>query len=101
MQSINPTKRRVLIIDDNRNIHNDYRKILDSRTPSVESSAALNAFFDEEPFEKDDPMMVPLNIEIDSALQGQQGLEMVKQAVADGRPYSLAFVDIRLSLIHI
>ena len=96
MQSINPTKRRVLIIDDNRNIHNDYRKILDSRTPSVESSAALNAFFDEEPFEKDDPMMVPLNIEIDSALQGQQGLEMVKQAVAQGRPYSLAFVDIRM-----
>src|SRR6185312_12690910 len=34
--------------------------------------------------------------EVDSAFQGQEGLEMVRKAVAEGRPYPLAFVDVRM-----
>src|SRR5581483_9534765 len=34
--------------------------------------------------------------EVDSAFQGQEGLEMVKQAAANGRPYAMAFVDVRM-----
>ncbi len=33
---------------------------------------------------------------VDSAYQGQEGLEMVKKAVAEGRPYAMAFVDVRM-----
>jgi PAS domain S-box-containing protein len=34
--------------------------------------------------------------EIDSAYQGQEGLAKLEQSLAEGRPYALAFVDIRM-----
>jgi PAS domain S-box-containing protein len=34
--------------------------------------------------------------EIDSAYQGQEGLEKIKQALAEGKPYAMAFVDVRM-----
>ena len=33
---------------------------------------------------------------IDSAFQGQEGLAMARQALEEGRPYAMAFVDIRM-----
>jgi two-component system cell cycle sensor histidine kinase/response regulator CckA len=33
---------------------------------------------------------------LDSAYQGQEALEKVKQALAEGRPYAMAFVDVRM-----
>ena len=36
------------------------------------------------------------NFEIDSAHQGQEGVAMVQQALAEGRPYAMAFVDMRM-----
>ena len=86
--------RRILIVDDNAAIHADFRKILsggvDSTTSLKESRAAL---FGEGPSEPD-----KLNpaYEIDSAFQGQEALEMVRQAMRDGRPYAMAFVDVRM-----
>jgi PAS domain S-box-containing protein len=37
-----------------------------------------------------------VQFELDSAYQGQEGLEKVRQALAEGRPYAVAFVDIRM-----
>jgi PAS domain-containing protein len=37
-----------------------------------------------------------ITFEIDSAFQGQEGLECVLRAQAEGRPYALAFVDVRM-----
>lgn len=34
--------------------------------------------------------------EIDSAFQGQEGLERVQQALAGGRPFAMAFIDVRM-----
>ena len=34
--------------------------------------------------------------EIDSAYQGQEGVLLVKKALEEGRPYALAFVDVRM-----
>lgn len=34
--------------------------------------------------------------EIDCASQGQEGLECVRKAIADSRPYTMAFVDMRM-----
>ncbi len=36
------------------------------------------------------------NFEIDSAHQGQEGVAMVHQALSEGRPYAMAFVDMRM-----
>ena len=37
-----------------------------------------------------------MDFEIDSAYQGQEGLEMVEQALREERPYAMAFVDVRM-----
>ena len=37
-----------------------------------------------------------MSFQLDSAYQGQAALEMVEQALADNRPYALAFVDVRM-----
>ena len=85
---------RILIADDNEAIHADFRKILCgsvSSTSSLQESRA--ALFGEECAETD--KLNPV-YEIDSALQGQEALEMVRQAMRDGRPYAMAFVDVRM-----
>lgn len=84
--------RRILIIDDNRDIHADFRKILLS-TPSVEvqMDQAASALFGESSRLVERP-----EFELDSAYQGQQGLAVVQEANAEGRPFALAFVDMRM-----
>lgn len=84
---------RVLVIDDNPAIHQDFQKILST---SSEASANLRelqaAVFGEE------TPSAPLacDFRVDSASQGQEGLELVRRAKAEGRPYALAFVDGRM-----
>ncbi len=40
--------------------------------------------------------MDELVFEVDSALQGEEGLEMVSRSIQEGRPYAMAFVDVRM-----
>jgi CheY-like chemotaxis protein len=87
-----PKNGRILIIDDNPSIHDDIRKILAGRK---EQNAALDnnkalLFGDEIPEPEQS------RFEIDSAYQGKEGLDRVQQAGADGRPYAMAFVDVRM-----
>jgi len=97
MQSLNSSSRRILIIDDNQNIHDDYRKILDSRGGERrEEPASMVAFFDEPAPQENQDAPAPFHVTVDSALQGQEGFAMVKKAIAQANPYSLAFVDIRM-----
>ncbi|MES2571502.1 MAG: response regulator [Verrucomicrobiota bacterium] len=83
---------RVLLIDDNAAIHEDIRKILTGpkRNPSL--AAAESVLFDAPPA----TASLLAKFEIDSAYQGQQGLEKVLEAVGTGRPYAMAFVDVRM-----
>jgi len=83
--------RRILIVDDNEAIHKDFRKIFGAGSASGAAlEAAEAALFGEEASSNG------AGFEIDSAFQGQEGLEMVRKAVAEGRPYPLAFVDVRM-----
>jgi len=84
------TTYRVLIVDDNQAIHDDLRKIL-----AGEASGPEQLLEDEELLFNTTPIRTS-RFEIDSAYQGQQGLAMVDQAVAEERPYAMAFVDIRM-----
>lgn len=81
---------RLLMIDDNRAIHEDYRKILtggdDTRTSAAE--AAL--------FGEPQPTVSRPTFDVDSALQGRDGVELARRALLEGRPYSVAFVDMRM-----
>jgi signal transduction histidine kinase/AmiR/NasT family two-component response regulator len=84
--------RRILIIDDNRAIHEDFRKILGGMGQGANAlDAAEAALFGEA---KDLPATA--GFELDSAYQGQEGFERVKKAQLEGRPYAMAFVDVRM-----
>jgi|LakMenEpi03Aug12_release.lakeMendotaPanAssembly.Ray.scaffolds.fasta_scaffold25911_10 CheY-like chemotaxis protein len=80
---------RILIIDDNREIHEDFRKILNPENESQAFNEIYSSLFGKEQKENH-----PLKYQIDSAYQGKEGLEMVKQALKDEKPYALAFVDV-------
>jgi len=85
--------QRVLIIDDNQAIHDDIRKILRSDTSA--SSAMLDGMEAQLFGDITEPETKRV-FEIDSAYQGQEGLDKVKEALKTGRPYALAFVDVRM-----
>jgi two-component system, NtrC family, sensor kinase len=90
-----PSHARILVIDDNPSIHDDFRKIL---APVNHGRAALDEaealLFSDDTETAAMAEMKPF--EIHSAFQGQEGLQMVVQAQEEGRPYSLAFVDVRM-----
>jgi signal transduction histidine kinase len=88
-------KRRILVIDDCEAIHQDFQRVLCPRPPAgVEELARLEAaFFGSAPAEAPAPGDL---FELDAAFQGEEGLARVRAAVREGRPYSMAFVDIRM-----
>jgi two-component system sensor histidine kinase/response regulator len=89
---------RILVVDDNRSIHEDIRKIL---CPQVSDSAAAVAELEAELFGNAPAATTPASrttatFALDSAYQGKEGLELVRTATAAGRPYAMAFVDVRM-----
>jgi two-component system, cell cycle sensor histidine kinase and response regulator CckA len=93
MMSTEPqANRRILVIDDNASIHEDFRKILAGATAvQADLEAAEAALFGV----SEEPTRVS-GFQIDSAFQGREGLELLRQALRASRPYALAFVDIRM-----
>jgi len=85
------SNRRILLIDDMPSIHQDFRKILAPALPTRSALGASKAalFGDEVP-----PAEEPF--ELDSAHQGQEGLERVRDSLRADRPYAMAFVDMRM-----
>ena len=84
---------RILVVDDNPAIHTDFNKILHeggNRTGHLETAEAI-LFGDV----NDGPSELEA-FELDSAMQGREGLEMVRKAIEAGRPYATAFVDVRM-----
>lgn len=81
---------KIIVIDDNKSIHRDFIKILN--TESFEELDKLNMeLFGESAIKSDLPQF-----EIDVASQGKEGVALIKQALDQGIHYALAFVDIRM-----
>ncbi|WP_411826344.1 response regulator [Luteolibacter sp. AS25] len=82
---------RILIVDDNRAIHEDFRKILslDVRSSSFDREEA-DFFGSEQPPAEGSPF------DLSFASQGQEALELVEDSIAKERPFSVAFIDIRM-----
>src|SRR5579862_2839764 len=87
-----PVNSRILLVDDNPAIHEDFRKILlGSAKGRTELDAMESVLFD--------TPHIPVNVtsfELESAYQGKEALEKVKQAIKNGKPYAMAFVDVRM-----
>jgi signal transduction histidine kinase/PleD family two-component response regulator len=86
-----PVPRRILIVDDSRAIHDDFGKILggNKRAATVGADEA-------ELFGLPAPGAVAHRFELDSAYQGEEAFAMVGRALAEGRPYAMAFMDVRM-----
>src|SRR5437660_939535 len=85
--------RRVLVVDDNRAIHDDFRKILGGNTGggSAELLAAERLLLGEALAATPRP-----TFQIDTALQGEEGVARVQQALEEDQPYAMAFIDMRM-----
>ncbi|MEC8556539.1 MAG: ATP-binding protein [Planctomycetota bacterium] len=83
---------RILIVDDNEAIHEDFHKILKSR--ETKSRAVQDAFFGDTLGAPSDSLTT--DFELESALQGELGLQTLLKAQEEGRPFDLAFVDMRM-----
>ncbi len=97
MQNIDNSKleqpnRRVLVIDDNPAIHNDFRKIFASSRMDTSLTKMESEFFGEPSSETE----YNFYVELDAALQGEIGVEKVSVALQEERPYAVAFVDMRM-----
>lgn len=83
--------RRILVVDDTASIHGDVRATL--AIPSTDDALEQLEW---EVLGTKSASSTAIEYEIDSAYQGQEGLERVSEALAEGRPYALAIVDIRM-----
>jgi len=84
---------RILIVDDNRDVHVDFRKILCPPRATARQLDALEAALFGEPAASPASQV---SFTLDSAHQGQDALAMVQAALAAGTPYAMAFVDMRM-----
>lgn len=83
---------RILIVDDNTTIHEDFRKIL---SPTDFGETDLNmiesAVFGDEQTSKSMPPF-----ELAFAAQGDGAVRLVEMGLQQGRPFALALVDVRM-----
>jgi len=81
---------RILVVDDNAAIHDDFRKILlgHRRNAQIDQMEAII-------FDAPAPAPAPV-FELHSAFQGEEALEKVTAAKAGGVPFAVAFVDVRM-----
>src|SRR5579875_1885404 len=83
---------RILVIDDNRAIHEDLRKILvggSQENDNLLSDEQLLFGYPQAP-------TTLTQFQIESAYQGQDGLARVREQLEKSEPYALAFVDVRM-----
>ncbi|HYO55577.1 hybrid sensor histidine kinase/response regulator [Archangium sp.] len=82
---------RVLVIDDTPSIHQDFRRLLSVGEGDTSLADLRTTLFGTHP-----PRPKGYRFEVDSAFQGEEGLQRVGAALKEGRPYALAFVDVRM-----
>jgi diguanylate cyclase (GGDEF)-like protein len=89
--------RRVLVIDDNSAIHQDFAKILSGDLHGGDAAADAAMSEIETLLFGDKPALRTQSLfEVEFALQGEQGVDMVRAARLQGRPFAMAFIDMRM-----
>lgn len=83
---------RILIVDDNPDIHDDFRKIL--RVSRVEEDTLDR--MTREIFGRSARAVPRWDFALDSAYQGAEAVARVEAALSGGQPYSVVFLDVRM-----
>lgn len=84
---------RILVVDDDSNIHNDYERCFERMAPVAPELRSLEAELfgvveDEEPED--------VEVELVHAYQGQDAVELVREGLAQGKQFPVAFIDMRM-----
>ncbi len=92
--------RRLLIVDDNKAIHEDFLKVLSQKKnlEAIELDNLERELFgdDNEASGFHDKWLSQIDYEIDSAFQGEEALDKVRQAAQEQCPYALIYMDVRM-----
>ena len=83
--------RRILVIDDNLSIHDDFRKIFLPLEDTAALDQARMALFGETP-----SLPPQVRYEFEFASQGREGFGLVQDAQQKDCPFAMAFVDMRM-----
>ena len=89
MKRKQPANARVLIVDDQKDIHDDFEEMLPARAAAANELAA--SFLDGEEPDRHLP-----ELELLHAMGGGEACELVARAARDGRPIAVAYIDIRM-----
>lgn len=87
-----PSNNRILVVDDNRSIQEGFRKILCGAPSNSGLEEMEQALFGDKP----SAAVQRPQLQLDAADQGQEALALIERAVAEGRPYAMAFIDGRM-----
>lgn len=91
---------RILIADDNKDIHEDVKYILDLSSEEMEdyqeTRLLKEELFGESSVSEKTETKIDVKYRIDDAYQGEEAVRMVQSAVDAGDPYSLIFMDVRM-----
>jgi len=90
--TVQTRNRRILVIDDNPAIHEDFRKIFGGDMPTAQALLESEAAF----FGTAKAPGREATFEMESAFQGQEALQLSAVALRKDRPYAMAFLDVRM-----
>jgi CheY-like chemotaxis protein len=82
---------RILVVDDNQAIHDDFRKILAPVSDHEDFDSADAEMFGSEAGDRSRSRFA-----LEFASQGEEALEIVRNATAAGQRFSLVFMDVRM-----
>ena len=90
--SDNDTTRRLLVVDDNPAIHEDFTKIL-----GVKHTGGARSKLRASILGGGADVQTPVTVfDVATAQQGEEALEKVRQACENGTPFAVVFVDMRM-----
>ncbi len=98
---IKKTRVRILVADDNKQIHKDFMTTLGSDHAVEEENKELDDLIKDildegSSIESDAYTNCPYEFDLDFALQGEEAAKMVDQAYYEEQPYSVVFMDVRM-----
>jgi signal transduction histidine kinase/DNA-binding NarL/FixJ family response regulator len=93
---LDATNSRILVIDDEEVVRDSIRLILTAKRAKNHGLEAFAAELFDEPAPILQAASGLLEFTVDEAPTGRDGLELVRSAVAAGRPYAAIFVDMRM-----
>lgn len=90
------TQYRILIVDDSKPIHEDFRSILIKKEEYDAEYHQLEKDLSIHEASSSRTSKLPLNFQLDHAYQGLEAIKMVDEAEKSGWPYAVIFLDVRM-----